>query len=284
VPTETPRPIALGPAHVQAALALSQEAGWNQTREDWTLMLAMGKAIGMSTPGGKLVASALTLPHGKVFGWISMVLVTRKWRNRGLATQLLQRAVGLLEDDGLIPVLDATPAGEHVYRRLGFVPHFPIRRWQTDAAPAPDAAAGGQPLSRPLAAGGMAVLRACDRRAFGGDRGALLDALFARSAGHARIAARGRGYLLSRDGRIARQIGPLCADDPHTATEMLDQALAGIAGPVILDACDHQGDFTAHLESLGFKPQRPFLRMARGRKAPFGEPDRVFATAGPELG
>ncbi len=275
---------ALNESHLADALALSAEAHCNQTIDDWRTMLGAGKAIGITASDGRFVASALTLPHGDTFGWISMVLVTESWRKKGLATQLLERAIEMLEADGLTPVLDATPAGENVYRPLGFVPHFAIQRWEIDAAASAPVNVERPPCSRALKAGDREAILAYDQGVFGGDRGAILDALISRSAGLARIEHAGLGYLLSRDGRLARQIGPLCADDEKTAIDMLERALAGMSGPVFIDACDHHPGIVERLKTLGFKSQRPFWRMAKNRNEPFGEPARVFALAGPELG
>src|SRR5262249_60185475 len=52
--------------------------------------------------------------------WISMVLVAGEYRRRGLATTMLRRAMADLAAANLVPVLDATPDGRAVYRRLGF--------------------------------------------------------------------------------------------------------------------------------------------------------------------
>ena len=46
----------------------------------------------------------------------------------------------------------------------------------------------------------------------------------------------------------------------------------------------HQEAFAAGLREFGFRPQRPFLRMAKGTAISFGAPDKMFAMAGPELG
>ncbi|MGO4839864.1 GNAT family N-acetyltransferase, partial [Rhizobiaceae sp. 2RAB30] len=100
----------LGQSDVEACLRLSDEAGWNQTAEDWGLFLRHGTTIGVRSDDGSLVASAAALPYDR-FGFVSMVLVTAAWRRRGLATGLVDRCVETLTSRGLVPVLDATPAG-----------------------------------------------------------------------------------------------------------------------------------------------------------------------------
>ncbi|MEO7128472.1 MAG: GNAT family N-acetyltransferase, partial [Rhodoferax sp.] len=120
-----------------AGVALSDAAGWNQTDDDWQLFVEQGEAIGLRTAQNQLVASAATLPftttadNGRNIrrvAWISMVLVATKWQHRGLATRLLAECVNRLRVEGVTPMLDATPAGEPVYRRMGFESGFDFTR------------------------------------------------------------------------------------------------------------------------------------------------------------
>lgn len=273
------RPVALEARHLDGAAALSAEAGWNQTAADWRTMIAAGRALGREDRGGRLVASALVLPFGAAFGFVSMVIVTPFWRRKGLATALLRECVGLLEDGGRAQMLDATPAGAEVYRPLGFRDHFPLRRWAGTAA---GGGAPGKAASRRLTAADLPGLAARDRAAFGGDRRGVLEALLSRSGAAGRAA--GDGYLLSRDGHRARQIGPILADGAGAAAALLADALARVEGPVFIDVPDRHREVAAFLEARGFAPQRPFMRMYRGAEAGFGDPARMFAVAGPEFG
>lgn len=275
------RPVALEDRHLDGAAALSAEAGWNQTAADWRTMIAAGRALGREDRSGRLVASALVLPFGAAFGFVSMVIVTQSWRRKGLATALLRECVGLLEDGGRAQMLDATPAGAEVYRPLGFRDHFPLRRWEGTA---PGGGAPGKAAARRLTAADLPGLAAHDRAAFGGDRRGVLEALISRSGAAGRMAADGAGYLLSRDGRRARQIGPILADGAGTAAALLADALARVEGPVFIDVPDRHRAVTDFLEARGFAPQRPFMRMYRGAEAGFGDPARMFAVAGPEFG
>ena len=53
--------VALTADDVDGGLALSGEAGWNQTAEDWALFIAQGHAIGFRDAAGTLVATAAML-------------------------------------------------------------------------------------------------------------------------------------------------------------------------------------------------------------------------------
>src|SRR5688572_17770698 len=91
-----PRPEILTERDIDAGLALSDAAGWNQTGDDWALFIRHGRAIGLRDAEGRCVATAAALPYGSDRGWISMVLVADGWRHRGLATRLLDDCVAHL--------------------------------------------------------------------------------------------------------------------------------------------------------------------------------------------
>ena len=113
--TEQLTEIRLRDRDIPGCVELVAEANWNQTADDWRTMLALGEGFGLVAPGGKLVATSLALPYASGgFGWISMVLVTGAWRRKGLATRLMASAMEALSRDGLVAILDATPAGRAV--------------------------------------------------------------------------------------------------------------------------------------------------------------------------
>jgi GNAT superfamily N-acetyltransferase len=277
----------LGEVDIPAAMALVAEAGWNQTAADWRIFLELGEATALTDPSGRVVATAATLPHGAGFGWISMVLVTTAWRRRGLARWLLGRGIEALAAAGRVPLLDATPAGRAVYLGLGFRDAWGLTRLVRR---------GGEPAMltpsrdvtvRALAEADWPALAALDRGVFGGERTALLKRLAARLPQAALVAERrGQpvGFLLGRDGRVMRQLGPLVAEDEAVARALLAAGLAALPGPLAIDLADRHGALGAWLGAQGFSPERPLTRMVLGRDAAFDDPARYFAIAGPELG
>ncbi len=274
-------PVVLGEASLADAFALSAAAGWNQVDADWRMMLACGESFGYAARDGRLIASAVILPYGGSFGWISMVLVDRAWRRRGLATKLLGRCIERLESLGLAPVLDATPDGATVYEKLGFKPVFPLTRWQRDGS----GSINGKPSEGSgLQGRGVRTAIAYDREVFGGSRSEIIASLATRAGGLGRVSEDGRGFLLARDGREALQIGPLFADDPEWALEALDDALHRVSSSVCLDVPDCHADVAKLLQESGFRVQRTLTRMVRGALDTAGDPSRMFVVAGPELG
>ena len=269
----------LGEADLPGALALSAEAGWNQVEADWRLFLRHGAVHGHRGADGALRATGAILPYG-AFGWISMVLVTAAARGQGLGTAVLREAMAALAAAGQVAFLDATPAGERIYRPLGFRPVFPLMRWRGEAA-----GGGGLPPGlRPAAAADLPAIAAADAAAFGAPRPAVIEDLWRRAPEAALVLEGGAGFLLARPGRQALQLGPLVAPDEAAAAGLLRAALGRVRGPVLLDLPQGWSGLAALLAARGFREERPYLRMALGREAGVGDPARLFLIAGPELG
>ncbi|MDX6376902.1 MAG: hypothetical protein QOE98_1205 [Gaiellaceae bacterium] len=262
----------LGDDDLDAALALTAEAGWNQVAADWRLMLRLGSGFAIRD-GGRAVATAIALPYPPAFGWVSMVLVHTPYRRLGLATRLVERATAALTDAGLVAVLDATPAGAGVYGPMGFRPVGNLMRWRGPGG------GGGSSEPEPEIVRDLDL----DRDAFGADRSAILADLAARPAPVA-IAAGADGYLLSRAGRTGSQIGPLVARDATAAVTLLAAGLDTLAGTAIVDVSEQATAVAAHLAGRGFTQERPYVRMALGRDSIAGTPTLVHTIAGPELG
>jgi ribosomal protein S18 acetylase RimI-like enzyme len=209
-----------------------------------------------------------------------MVLVAAAHRRQRLGSRILEACIEELQHNGLVPVLDATPAGEKVYRPLGFEPLLGLSRWQGNGAGRPGVRRG----IRPMEGRDFPALVALDAAAFGADRTFLLESLFRRAPELALAREDGTGFVLARPGRVATQIGPLVAADEEQASELLESVLDMVEGPVLIDLADSRSLLALVLEKRGFSIQRPFLRMAQKRSIPFGDPRRLFAIVGPEFG
>jgi ribosomal protein S18 acetylase RimI-like enzyme len=269
---------------IDDAQALVAEAGWNQTPADWHIFLKLGQALSARTHDGTLVGTAATLPYAGGFGWISMVLVAKAWRRRGIGTRLLNRCVELLRELTSIPMLDATPAGREVYRHLGFRDLWPITRWRRAAA----VDSGREATNvRMLEDRDAAQVVSLDTATFGTSRENLLQYLRDRSLEFACAAdtnGQVRGFLLGRNGRTATHFGPIVAEDEHTAAALVDFAGRRVGLPVMLDVPDQHDGFAQWLENHGFVRDRPLMRMILSSDHSFGDPRRMIAIAGPELG
>jgi GNAT superfamily N-acetyltransferase len=266
----------LGPDDAREALLLSEEARWNQNEADWRFFLTRGTVFGVRNGDGRLIATAALLPYTSNNAWISMVLVTQNWRRRGLATRLLDACLETAAKQGLTTWLDATPAGATVYGPLGFTPTLELRRLRFSASTSfsttkPELAANSR----------LDDLIARDHRAMGFDRSALLRELGGRSGSE--LVSHGGAMALIRDGRTARHIGPLFADDAGAATALIETIAQAEASPILIDVVSEHGGLLENLTSSGWTIERPFQRMRFGR-ATTQNAEPPFAVAGPEYG
>jgi ribosomal protein S18 acetylase RimI-like enzyme len=265
---------------IRDCVALSTEAGWNQTSEDWALFLRHGTVLGLRTAHGVTVASAAVLPYPDDFAWISMVLVTASRRRQRIGTRILEACCTEVARRGLVAMLDATPAGERIYRPLGFEAIVNLSRWQGVI----DSGANLPVGVRAMAAGDIPVVTAIDAAVFGSQRKFLIESLFRRRPQLAFVSEDNTSFVLARPGRTATQIGPLVATNEDVADALLAAALGCVNGPVFLDLIDGRDILVRHLRQRDFSVQRPFLRMGLNRRAPFGDSAHLFVAAGPEFG
>jgi GNAT superfamily N-acetyltransferase len=271
-------------ADIPAGLRLCRASGWNQTERDWEHFLT-------TAPQGALVAvdhdqvigSVATLPYGP-FTWVSMVLVDPVARRRGLGTLLLERGVALIPESTAAR-LDATPAGEVLYRKLGFVAEYGLARWFLDGN---KRSVGEAKNARPLTPTDWAAILDLDLRAFGASRARLLQRLAEEAPEYAWLVEDGgrlQGYVFGRHGHVREHLGPLVAENAAMAGQLLDACLAANPGrAMFLDAPDGQASWRADLLERGFAIERPFLRMYRGRLETPGKPSKIYAITGPEFG
>lgn len=275
----------LAPADLADAEALVADAGWNQVAADWRIFLDFGTAYAVRS-GGRVIATAATLPYGGRCAWISMVLVSAEHRRQGLATRLLHRCISDIKTSGLVPVLDATPAGATVYAPLGFEAAWSFTRLTSQRRLIVRPQADGIAIQW-IAADQWDALCAYDAAIFGADRSDVLARMRGRLPQANLMAHRGgrvAGMLLGRDGGTASHLGPLIAEDDAVAQALLATALRGIGGPVYIDVPDAKSAVRGFLEASGFSAQRPFTRMLLGRRESFDDGSRTYAVIGPEFG
>jgi len=275
---------AMEPGDAEAALALSDQAGWNQTVEDWRFMLEHGRAVGLREPGGGWVGSSLIMPLGPDLSWISMVLIDRNWRRQGLGTMLLKRCIESVRASGAIPGLDATELGRPVYLPQGFEDLYALSRWRLDSVAGAEPPPAGCRIRR-MKPEDLGAIIAYDEPRSRLLRGHVLHYLFESVPDDACLAeVEGRlvGYALGRPGRRAAQIGPVVAESPDVALSLISR-MTTLGAPVILDVPDAHQFVSDWLQRHGAVRERGFVRMTLGRFPSLQDSSYVYALAGPEL-
>jgi GNAT superfamily N-acetyltransferase len=259
---------------IPAAMELSTEAGWNQTAEDWRMLIVLSPQGCLAIEIGGEVASTATLTcYGTKLAWIGMVLTRIKYRGRGFAMRLLNETLRLADEWGIESVkLDATDLGQPLYEKLGFRAEQPVERWWREGT------SGSGPSPSPTSP--EQNWRAADRNAFGADRSELLAKLAERNAP---LCVK-NSYLLTRPGRTISYLGPSVCDSPAHARHVIQGAMES-AGPGgwFWDLLLANKPAIAIAQDLGFAPKRHLLRMVRGKDLR-GSEEAIYAIAGFELG
>jgi GNAT superfamily N-acetyltransferase len=249
------------------ANAVREQAGWNQTPQDWQALLDFSEAqCFVAEEDARAVGTVSVIKYGDCLAWIGMLLVLEECRGRGVGGALLQKA--LTASSGAASIgLDATPAGRPLYEKNGFSVVAELSRWEGQ----PQASVRGEP--------GILTHEhlSMDREAFGCDREAWLKRLGQRSD----VVAIEGGFGMIRPGARAWYLGPLVASHPEAAVSIVDRLLSFARGEkVFWDAPDLAPISPA---DWGFVRQRPLYRMIQG-KTPTQDVSELIAIADPATG
>lgn len=284
----------LTPADIPGAQRLRELAKWNQTDQDWRNLLAFepqgcfGAELNRRLVGTASTTRYLPLAGKGSFGWVGMVLVDPETLRLGIGSTLLKKCIDYLRAAGVESIrLDATPMGKQVYDKLGFHDECALERWEGEAQKVPGGVLGAWKLA-PLQAGDLEALAAYDAPLFGAQRRAVLEAWFRdwpECAVVARHDARIVGYALARRGSIFHQLGPVLGDDPGLCEALLMYLLERLRGErVLLDLVTANAWATPLAKRCALHHQRALIRMVLGPNSSPGEPQKVLAICGPELG
>lgn len=266
---------------VDFVLSLASAEGWTTSRQ-WLEALIQHDPRGCFVAElGRVRAGTVTATHHARTGWVGYLIVVPQFRNAGLGTALMGRAIQYLEARGVRTMrLDADPPGVKLYRRLGFVDEYVSRRFRFVGTP-PASRQAVLPLT------GIQEAASFDLSRFGDDRSRMLRLLFGQSeaAFHLSSAGTMTGYALLSPTSSGVHLGPCVAVDGTTAALLIEAALSvgqgramtlGMPGPNVagLDL----------LQRLGFEETPPSIRMVRGELQAAGLPESIFAIAHGAIG
>lgn len=287
---QTGPPLRIRPM-TQADLAdadlLRQQAGWNQTAADWFRLwsyqpdgcfVAVRKDAENGRPHvvGTVTTTSYRSGNAPALAWIGMMLVHSDFRRQGIGSQLMSAALQYLRNSNIDCIrLDATPAGQPVYERLGFQPEFTFHRWKRETA------FGHKPVDmanrfQPLISAGAEL----DLRAFGVDRQEWLQLV----AGDSSVIERDESFAMLRNGSLASYLGPVTARNPQVAEQLIDALLSECTEPVFWDILSTNPAAERLAEERGFQRVRELTRMWTGTTQLSAEHPLQFALCDPGTG
>lgn len=222
-------------------------------------------------PDGWLLAEVDGTPVGMVgatdfgpFAYVGQMGVLPALQRRGIARALMERVLRWVDGRGCpVTLLDASDAGYPLYAGMGFAVDDGVAQLALVATPKLDTAVTGR--VEEMRQGDLAEVIAFDTPRFGADRGGVLAAYLADSAGRAFVARGERGEVRAFLFAQARMLGPWVAATLEDAEAVLAHTLAlPFAGAPLVIAPEANGAALALLVRYGFAAQRALRHMRRG--------------------
>jgi GNAT superfamily N-acetyltransferase len=269
------------------AMKLKSAEGWNQTRSDWELILINNPGLCLvAVAEDRVVATVTAFSYEGTFAWIGMMLVDRQFRRKGISNKLMLEIIQRLGKKQTIR-LDATPAGQMVYERLGFVKEYSLFRWVRQTGipeKVNDVAANVLQMNRK----DLQELTLWDKVVFGADRKEVLSHLFKnypQGAFCIKFGDKINGFVFCREGSKFLHIGPLVTSDAIIAKTLISHILNKFFDMnLLLDLGEHHSAMHNWLEENGFQRQRELIRMFIPPNSNKGIPENYYLISGPELG
>jgi GNAT superfamily N-acetyltransferase len=174
--------------------------------------------------GGELVGSISAVRYESHYGFMGFFIVKPDVRAQGIGRLLWSEALRRLE--GRVVGLDGVMAMIGTYARSGFVSHHSNVRHRIKAAPATMA-----PTIRRISSLPLAKLLEFDRAFHPAARAAYLDSWVRIPGSHGFASVTDgqlEGYGIIRPSRSGWRIGPLFANNPLVAANLLDALLASV--------------------------------------------------------
>ena len=199
---------------------------------------------------GGAVGLVCAIEYGHL-AYVGPMAVSPKHQGKGIGRALFQSLVNLLTRRGSSTMmLDATEAGEPLYRKFGFEETARTFDMSREAGLGISLLPGIDELDRALAV---------DRDVFGANRESMLRRLLEREG--AALYTGTDGYLVAQ----TKVLGPFVAREPECASDLLDRALnQGAVASRVLAPMENPSAVEV-LTSRGFHVQREVKHMRHGR-------------------
>lgn len=265
-----------------AAHALSRTVGWPHRLEDWQFALTVGEGL-VAYSGDRMVGTAMWWRYEGRQARIGLVIVDPSIQRGGIGRRMMKAVIDRLDEPCII--LNATDAGETLYRQLGFSGASTIIQHQGAAFGAPLVALRAGERIRPLGRNDAERLITLDAMALGARREKVIAEMM--SQGDAVILDDGGetvGFAFFRRFGRGHVIGPVVARDTAAARALIAHWVGLNAGMFLRVDVPGESGLSDWLDGLGLARVSPVLTMVRGAALPTPGPYRTFGLVSQALG
>lgn len=258
-----------------------------QRAESWVPELRLFRHL---QPDGVFLASRDGIPAGMVasiiysnYAYVGLMGIHQNFQRMGIGLALMEHLLAWMEEQKVPLVkLDASPSGQPLYEKLGFVPLDEVYVFQRQAGQLDTQRAYGIEL---ITDQHLDLIAASDTQAFGSDRSRLLRALLEIYPGRAFVSqdeqGQINGYLLAQ----AKRIGPWIMKDGGDAEQLLLAALAlPFPGWVSVVTPAINVEAVSLLRRYGFEITRVNRHMAYGPNTGNCQREKVYGQASLSFG
>ena len=258
-----------------------------QRAESWQAELRLFQRL---QPDGIFLASRDGIPAGMVasiiysnYAYVGLMGIHQEFQRQGLGNAMMEHLLAWLEGQK-VPLLklDASPAGQPFYEKLGFVPHEEVFVFQRRAGRLDRQHPRGIHL---ITAPYLEPITVSDIQAFGADRSRLLHVLLEtypmRAFRTMNEQGQVSGYLIAQ----AKRIGPWVMNRSGDAERLLLAALSlPFAGPISVITPAENAEAVSLLKQYGFQIVRVNRHMSYGPGVFHGQRKNVVGQTSLSLG
>jgi ribosomal protein S18 acetylase RimI-like enzyme len=275
-------------ADLEFAYGLNTSERWNDRKEDLLRMYNY-------EPRGCFVAEVEKRRVGHVFsvcygnlGWIGLLIVKAEYRRKGIATQLMSKAIDFLLQQGVQTIkLEAVPKISELYRKLGFIDEYGSLRF-SKAVKKPNPRMKNSLTS--IKKQNIHEIATFDKEFFGADRTKILASLFTEnpqlcfaSCDKAII----DGFIMCRKAKNGYKVGPFVCnpENMQTADDLLQVCMNRLENTTLYIGVPETNKNTVDLLAKhSFTQYSKSVRMRLGQELLTENVQGIFAIGGPEKG
>jgi len=273
---------------LEFAYELNTTEQWNDREEDLSRMYHYEpKGCFVSEIGKRSIGHIFSVSYGKL-GWIGLLIVKTEFRRRGLATQLMKKAIDYLLQCGVKTIkLEAVPQISGLYRKLGFVDEYDSLRFIRAASKSHPQKRGSPTLIKKAKISEIGEL---DKKYFGADRTKVLASLLKENpqicfAAYSKTIT--TGYIMCRKAKNGHKIGPFVCnpENTQTAEDMLQAVMNRLADTTLYVGVPAPNKKAVELlMKHGFVQYSKSIRMRLGPELKSERVQGVFGIGGPMKG
>ena len=273
---------------ITGAMKLSTAEGWNQTENDWKFLIENPRnTCVVAECSNTIIGTTTAMIYSGDVAWIGMVLVDKEFRGQGVSISLLTDILKKLSSFKSVK-LDATPAGQNVYKKFGFKDEFEIVRMTNLSIENISVQNDEKIFTKCIEPKHLREINDFDENIFGVNRSSLINYLLSEYLQKAWMLKRNNsiaGIALGRAGSKYHHIGPVFAQNINDVKRLIASAANALKNkPVVVDVLFDKKDIITWLNTNGFTVQRKFVRMYKGENLFPGNVRNQYLICGPEFG